>query len=80
MSRIPLSDIEQFLVSGWMNVDTLDVSRLIPAGQTVTIVISDAPFTVPDPLPGGANVIASKQYTIVGSALIKVRVITRDTE
>lgn len=74
---IPLSDIEQFLVSGWLNVDVLDLSRLIEAGRTVTIVISDGPFEIPDPLPGGANVIASKQHTFADQALIKMRALTR---
>lgn len=74
---IPLSDIEQFLVSGWTNSPDLDISRLIE-DKTVTIIVSDGPFVVPTSLPGGVTLIASKQHEFTGRALIKMRVITRD--
>lgn len=77
MSRIPLNDVEQFLVTGWTNVEVLDVSRLIAAGKTVTIILSDGSFTVPETLPGGAAVLASKQHTFGSQALLKLRVLTR---
>lgn len=75
---ISLSDIEQFLVSGWLNVQHLDLSRMIEAGQTVTIILSDGPFDVPDTLPGGAQTVGSKQHTFAGVALLKLRVLTRN--
>ena len=74
---IPLNDIEQFLVTGWFNTPALDLSRLIQPGQTVTVILSDSPFEVPDVLPGGANTIGSRQKSFNDLALVKVRVIER---
>lgn len=74
---IPLSDIEQVLASGWLNVTTVDLSRLVQAGTTVTIILSDGEFVVPDPLPGGVALVASKQHTFGSDALLKMRVLTR---
>lgn len=77
MQMIPLSEIEAFLASGWRNIDTIDLTRLVDAGTTVTIILSDGPFTVPPILPGGANTLASKQHTFDAAALLKMRVLTR---
>lgn len=77
MCNIPLTDIEQFMMSGWMNTTALDLSRLTDPGTTVTLILSDAPFVVPDPLPGGVNVIASAQKTFADQALVKVRATIR---
>jgi len=75
---ITLNDVEQFLVTGWFNTPALDISRLIQPGQTVTVILSDGPFQVPDVLPGGANTIGSKQRTFNSLALVKVRVLERE--
>lgn len=76
---IPLNDIEQFLAAGWENIQAVDLSRLVQPGQTVTVIISDGPFTVPDTLPGGAQTIASKQHTFQSLALVKMRVLRRES-
>ena len=47
---IPLSSIERILCDGWLNLHEVDLSRLVEAGQTVTIILSDGPFAVPDTL------------------------------
>jgi len=77
MLRVPLNNVEQFLATGWTNTEALDVSRLVEAGRTVTIIVSDGPFEVPDVLPGGAQVVGSRQHTFGSQALVKVRVLTR---
>jgi hypothetical protein len=75
---IPLSDIEQFLAQGWENISVVDLSRLVQSGQTVTIILSDGPFEVPQTLPGGAQTVASKQHTFQSLALVKMRVLRRE--
>ena len=77
MSMIPLSDIEQLLATGWINAEILDLSRLIQPGQVVTIILSDATFSVPATLPGGAETIGSKQHQFTRGGLVKVRVLER---
>lgn len=76
MANIPLNDIEQLLATGWENLTVLDLSRLIQPGQTVTVILSDAPFPVPEQV-GGANILGSKQKEFDGLALVKVRVLKR---
>ncbi len=76
---IPLDDIERLLATGWFNVQALDLSRLIEAGQVVTIVLSDAPFEVPSQV-GGANVLGSRQKQFSDIGLVKVRVLARTEE
>jgi len=77
--NIPLNDVEQLLVGGWINVQDIDLSRLVLAGQTVTVILSDGPFVVPETLPGGAVTLASKQHQFSNDALLKMRVLTRGT-
>ena len=74
---ITLSDIEQFLVSGWTNTQQLDLSRLVDSGTTITVILSDGEFVVPDTMASGAVVIDSRQYTFTAAALMKIRAITR---
>ena len=76
MSRIPLADIETLLTTGWINLETLDLSRIIQPGQVVTVVLSDATFNVPDTV-GSANVLGSKQHQFEDGGLVKVRVLER---
>lgn len=75
--HIPTSVIEQALTEGWTNLTDLDIQRLVASGRTITCIISDAPFTVPSTLPGGATTIASKQYTLLRAALLLIRLISR---
>ena len=77
MMSIPLDAIEQVLTRGWTNKNGFDISRVIQPGEVLTIVLSDAPFTVPDTI-GSANVLGSKQHEFTGLALVKVRVTERD--
>jgi len=76
MPRIPLEDVEQILTYGWINVDAIDMSRLIQPGQVVTIILSDATFTVPDTV-GTANVLGSKQREFTNKGLVKIRAVER---
>lgn len=76
---IPLNDIEQYLVNGWINTLALDLSRVIESGQVVTIILSDDTFTVPAQI-GSANIIGSRQKQFTSPALLKVRVLQRDTD
>lgn len=75
---IPLSELEQMLSSGWVNVRKWDLSRVIQPGQVVTLILSDATFEVPATLPGGAVVLGSRQHEFEGVGLVKVRVLQRD--
>lgn len=75
--NIPLDAIEQVLTSGWSNRNRFSIDRVIQPGQTVTIVLSDAPFTVPDKV-GDANILGSKQHEFEGTALVLLRVVERD--
>ena len=75
-----LNDIETFLCSGWFNRIDLDISRLIEPGQVVTIILSDAPFTVPEDLPGGAVTLGSKQKEFGSLGFIRMRVLEREVD
>lgn len=74
---LPLSPEEQVLATGWINKNGVNLSRLIQPGEVVTIVLSDAPFIVPDQV-GGANVLGSRQHEFTSIGLVKVRVLERE--
>lgn len=77
MSRLPLNELEQFLTTGWVNLEVLDISRVIKPGQVVTVILSDGPFDVPAELPGGAERLASTSHGFEDGGLVRMRVLER---
>jgi len=68
-----LTDIEQFLASGWTNSDKINISRLLQPGQTVIVAVTDSPVEVKFP-----GIIAHKQIKLGSMALLKLRLVVRD--
>jgi hypothetical protein len=73
---IPLTPEEQVLAVGWYNKNGVDLSRVIQPGQVVTVVLSDAPFDVPNQV-AGANILGSRQHEFESLGLVKIRVLER---
>lgn len=77
MSRLPLNELEEYLAKGWINLEVLDISRVIKPGEVVTIILSDGPFDVPTELPGGAARLASTKHEFEEGGLVRMRVMER---
>lgn len=76
--QLEIPDLLRFYTTGMVNLDVLDLARIIEAGQVVTVILSDAPFEVPDTLPGGAQKIASRQHQVENIAVALVRLVERE--